>query len=134
MREQMEKRLQGFNEGHNSPANPFDMWFSNKFGGGRISDISQREDDNSIYYDISVEDVNATSINTKVENGYITITGTTEKKVGSEKKEGDVSSEKSIYKSTFNRSFPLPQNVDERKMQMISERDKIILKFPKIKT
>ncbi len=135
MRDQMEKRIQGLNANHLNSSNPFDSWFSDKFGGGTINDISKREDDSSVYYDIKVEDVKSTSINTKVENGYITITGTTEKKSStSDERETDGFSAKSVYKSTFNRTFPLPEQVDQNKMQMTSEKDKIVLKFPKIKT
>ena len=121
--------------GHRPSSNPFDSWFSDKFGGGTIKDISKREDDSSVYYDIKVEDVKSTSINTKVENGYITITGTTEKRNDtSDEKENDGLSSQSVYKSTFHRTFPLPEQVDQNKMQMTSEKDKIVLKFPKIKT
>ena len=134
MREQMEKRMQGLNEGHGKSANPFDSWFSDKFGGGTVNVITKREDENSVYYDIKVEDVNSTSINTKVESGYITITGTTEKKSRSDDKESDGLSALSLYKSNFSRTFPLPEQVDQNKMQMTSEKDTIVLKFPKIKT
>lgn len=98
---------------------PIDSWFPNKIGESPINDILKREDDNSVYYDIKVDDIQSTAINTKVENGYITITGTTEKK--------------RFYKSTFNRTFPIPEQVDPNKMEMVSEKDKITLKFPKIK-
>lgn len=134
MREEMEKRMESMNIGRHHSSNPFDSWFSDKFGGGTVNDISKREDDDSVYYDIKVEDVNSTSINTKVENGYITITGITEKKRGSsDEKEKDGFLAQSVYKSTFNRTFPLPEHVDQNKMQMTSEKDKIVLKFPKVK-
>ncbi|MEN0059796.1 MAG: Hsp20 family protein [Bdellovibrio sp.] len=131
MREQMDKRMEKFGIKPHSMTNPFDSWFSDKFGGGTVNDISKREDDNFVYYDIKIEDLNSTSINTKIENGYITITGTVEKKSGSD---GEESSSQSIYKSTFNRTFPLPENVDENKMEMTPEKNKITLKFPKRNT
>lgn len=80
MRKQMEKRMEEFGPSRRSMTNPFDPWFSDKFGGGTINDITKREDNDFVYYDIQVDDVNATSINTKIENGYITITGSLEKK------------------------------------------------------
>ena len=134
MREQMRKRMDSFDK-PNSMTNPFDSWFSDKFGGGSIDDIAKREDDDFVYYDIKINDLNSTSVNTKIENGYITITGTLEKKSGADDKkdEGGFSSQ-SIYKSTFNRTFPLPEHVDQNKMEMVSEKDKIVLKFPKVKT
>lgn len=131
MRKQMEKRMEEFWTGRHSMSNPFDSWFSDKFGGGTIDDISKREDGDFVYYDIQVDDINATSINTKIENGYITITGSLEKK--SQSAENDNSS-KSAFKSTFNRTFPLPEHVDQNKMEMIPEKDKIILRFPKLKS
>ena len=132
MREQMEKHMEGFGGKNHSMINPFDSWFSDKFGGGTINDISKREDDSFVYYDIKVEDVKSTSINTKVEGGYITITGSVERKSESEGKDDSLSAQ-SVIKSSFNRTFPLPENVDQNKMQMLTEKDKVILKFPKIK-
>ncbi|MGZ3691073.1 MAG: Hsp20/alpha crystallin family protein, partial [Pseudobdellovibrio sp.] len=113
-------------------SNPFDSWFSDKFGGGSVYDISKREDDSFVYYDIKVGDLNSTSINTKIENGYVSISGTEEKKSGPEVKEGNASTQ-SIFKSSFSRTFPLPGNVDQAKMQMLTEKDKVVLKFPKKK-
>ena len=48
----------------------FDSWYSDDFGRGSIEDISKREDDLYIYYEIKVEDLNLTSLNTKIENGH----------------------------------------------------------------
>lgn len=134
MREQMRKRMDML-EKPGSTTNPFDSWFSDKFGGGSVDDIAKREDADFVYYDIKVNDLNSTSVNTKIENGHITITGTVEKKSGSDDKKDDSGfSSQSIYKSTFNRTFPLPEHVDQNKMEMIPEKDKIVLKFPKVKT
>lgn len=134
MREQMRKRMEVF-EKPGSTSNPFDSWFSDKFGGGSVDDIAKREDDDFVYYDINIHDLNSTSIDTKIENGYITITGTVEKKNGADDKKDDVGfSAQSIFKSTFNRTFPLPENVDQNKMEMLPEKDKVVLKFPKVKS
>jgi HSP20 family molecular chaperone IbpA len=95
--------------------------------------ISEREDEEAIYYDIKVDDVKSTSIDTKVNNGYLTITGTTEKKTVSGDNENNDVTAGSVYRSTFNKTFPLPDHIDPNKMQMITEKDKIVLKFPKIK-
>jgi len=79
------------------------------------------------------DDLNSISINTKVENGYVTINGTFEKKnEGNRDDEKDKLSSQYSYKSTFNRAFPLPENVNVDKMQMTPEKNKIILKFPKV--
>lgn len=132
MRKQMEEQMKSFEDKSHVMSNPFDSWFSDKFGGGTIDDISKREDENFVYYDVKVDDVNSTSINTKVEKGYITIGGTTEKKSNADGK-GSGSSQ-SVFKSSFNRTFPLPENVDEKKLQMLTDKNVITLKFPKLKS
>lgn len=134
MRDQMRKRMDLF-ETPGSTTNPFDSWFSDKFGGGSVDDIDKREDADFVYYDIKVNFLNSTSLKTKIENGYITITGTAENKVSSDDKKDDSGlSSQSVYRSTFNRTFPLPEHVDQNKMEMIPEKDKIVLKFPKVRT
>jgi HSP20 family molecular chaperone IbpA len=133
MREQMRKRMKIF-ENPGSTSNPFDSWFSDKFGGGSVDDIAKREDDDFVYYDIKIHDLNSTSIDTKIENGYIAITGTVEKKNGADDKKDDVGfSSQSIFKSKFSRTFPIPENVDQNRMEMLPEKDKVVLKFPKVK-
>ncbi len=134
MREQMEKRMKEFESHSPSITNPFDSWVTNKFGGGSINEISKREDDDYIYYDIQIDKVKSTSISTRVENGYLTITGTQEQKTGSvDESDGDNSNGESYLKSTFNRTFPIPEYVDPNKMEMLPEKDKIVLKFLKVK-
>ncbi len=132
MRNQIGKHRERLHGKNQSKDNSFDSWFSDKFGDGSINDISKREDDNFVYYDVKIDDVNSTSINTKVENGYVRISGTIEKKSDSEEKDKSYSSH-NLFKSSFDRTFPLPEDIDQNKMQMITEKDKIILKFPKIK-
>jgi len=128
IREEMNKRMEEF--GTQNSTNPFDSWFSLKFGGGTIHDISKREDDDFVYYDIKVDDLNSASVSTKIENGYIAITGSVEKRHGNDDED---SHSAEVYKSTFNRTFPLPDYVDQNKMEMLPEGNKITLKFPKIK-
>lgn len=99
----------------------------NNIQGTSSYDISEREDSQNVYYDIKVPDINSTSIKTNVENGQLTITGTIEKK-----NENESASAQSFFKSSFQRSFPLPDNVDQHKMEMTNENDKIVLKFPKL--
>lgn len=124
-----------FNDDFFSGSDPFDSWFSDKFGGGSVYDIAKREDADFVYYDIRISDLNSTSVNTKIENGYITITGTVENQSGSDDKKDEAGlSSQNIYKSTFNRTFPLPEHIDQNKMEMIPDKDKIVLKFPKVKT
>lgn len=37
------------------------------------------------------------------------------------------------FSPSTNRTFPLPRDVDQSKMQILTEKDKIVLKFPKKK-
>jgi len=111
--------------------NPFfkeDLFFNQSFStaGLNTNEISQREDADNIYYEIKVEDPNSTTVNTDVKDGHITISGTTEKKDSSE-------TSQSVFKSTFQQTFPLPENVDQHSMTMFTEKDKVVLKFAKLK-
>lgn len=91
-------------------------------------DINTREDQNFVYYDVKLGDPKSTQIHTKVENGYLTITGESKSHRGD-----DDSWIKSSFTSSFTRSFPLPENVDADRMEMLQEQDKIVIKFPKVK-
>lgn len=108
-------------------SSPFDSWYGDKFGGGSVEDITKREDKNYVYYDIKLAGVEGTSVKTNVENGYLTITGEVKKSQES----GKGGKMRSFYQSSFRRSFPLPGNVIGEKMEMVSEKDKLVLKFPK---
>lgn len=133
MQEEMGRRMEGF-AGKTWPLNgPLAPRLTDRFGGVPVSGISKREDDKYVYYDIKVADVKATSINTKVENGYITIIGTQERKADSTSENDDgYSASASYFKSKFNRTFPIPENVDANRMEVIPEKDKIVLKFSKL--
>ncbi|MGZ3651792.1 MAG: Hsp20 family protein [Bdellovibrionota bacterium] len=82
------------------------------------NDIVTKEDDKSVSYEI--KDVDGGSLSTSVKNGYLTISGE------SKKVNGSIS-----FSSSFHRSFPLPPNVDSAKMETISEKDRVVLRFPK---
>lgn len=122
-----------------SESNPFEQMrkMQEQLKGGLVSsigsEISEREDDHYIYFDIKAQDLNLTNISTKVENGYVTVSGVLEKKSGSDS-EADSQSFESHFKSTFNRTFPLPDHVIGEKMEMIQEKDKVVLRFPKVKS
>ena len=109
---------------------PFDSWFGDRFGGGSVGDIAKREDDAYVYYDIKLPGADGQTIKTRVNQGFIHITGE-EKRSGSKKSESGIST--SFQSSSFTRSIPIPENVLAEKMEMVSEGDKIVLKFPKRK-
>lgn len=105
--------------------------YKSSTNGGTLQDIATREDAESVFYDVKIADLDSTSVNTDVKDGYITITGLTEKKSEYNDKN---SSGQGLMKSGFERRFPLPKNVDGHKMKMTAEKDKVILQFPKIKS
>lgn len=110
-------------------SSPFDSWYEDKFGGGSVEEISKREDDKYVYYDIKLPDVEGSSVKTNVENGYLTITGEVKKSKNADKGGGV----HSFYQSSFRRTIPLPEDVIGEQMEMVSEKDKLVLKFPKQK-
>lgn len=105
----------------------FDSWFGRKFGGGSVADVSKREDDQFVYYDIAVKGLKDEKVNVRVEDGQITISGQVENKTDDE---GGAS----FTSSRFHRSFPVPYGVDPNRVQMTQEKDRLVVKFPKVKT
>jgi HSP20 family molecular chaperone IbpA len=127
MRERMKQRMQDFNGRHafhNLSATPY----TEKFGEPADNDILKREDNSFVYYDVKVDSKN-TAVKTKIQDGYITVTGTSEN--SSEVNEANRTA-RSQSNSAFSNTFMLPKNVDANKMEMVYEKDKVILKFPKI--
>jgi len=111
--------------GGRSQSNSFDSWFGRRFGGGSVFDITKREDDRFVYYDVQVDDVESTNLETKIDQGHITIIGETKKQDHAGSQGG------SFFSSRFSRSFPLPAEADGENMEVVREKNRIILKFPK---
>jgi len=108
MREQMEKEMRAGGMGAM-------MGFDMAEGG---AEITAKEDEKSVSYEI--KDVVGGTLNTQVSNGMLTVSGE------SKQVHGSVS-----MQSSFQRSFSLPPNVDAAKMETISEKDRVVLRFPK---
>ncbi len=90
------------------------------FVSGGTQQVITKEDEGSISYEIS--GVDATKLNVSVKDGYLNLSGETSRKTGG-----------ANFQSSFQRMFPLPRNVDSAKMETTSEKDKVILRFPKKK-
>ncbi len=101
MEKEMRKGMAGAFQGANSEQN-----------------IVKKEDAHSVSYEI--KGVEGSSLNTSVQNGYLTISGMTKSE-----------SAHVSFQSSFHRMFPLPPNVDSAKMETLSEKDKVVLRFPK---
>jgi len=128
-RKRMDQQFQEFSQ-ESDTQSPFDTWFSHRFGGGSVDDIKQRSDENYLYYEITVDDIEATTLNTRVENGMITIEGETKKEFQNQEEDQNKQAH-SFMSSRFTRSFPLPAQVDADKMETEHKGNTIILKFPR---
>ncbi|MGZ3726021.1 MAG: Hsp20/alpha crystallin family protein [Pseudobdellovibrio sp.] len=105
----------------------FDNWYKKRFGGGKVGDVSQREDADFIYYEIETDHRNIQQLNVDVKNGRVMINGQFEEK----KESGNTNS---IYSSSFTRSLPTPQNVDAEHFKIDRSEGKVTVKFPKRKS
>jgi HSP20 family molecular chaperone IbpA len=127
--EEMERMQQEIDEHFESFAgdklNSLDNWFGNRRRFGNIQEVSKKEDDQFVYFDIKVEGLSKTSqVTARIENQQIVVNGTVEKKEDDE-------SRQSRFTSTFQHSFPVPENVDTTRMEMNLQSGKVELKFPK---
>lgn len=93
------------------------------------AEIAQKEDDRFLYFEIKLEGVDSQSLQTHVENGLLTISGDVKKSI---KSDNNNQAMQSFFQSSFSRTFPLPENVNSERMEIINESNKIVLKLPKI--
>lgn len=90
----------------------------------REHSIIEREDDYAVYYEI--RGVDRAKLRTQVVDGTLTIQGESKRDEG-----GEDSPFRATLRSTFRRQVTLPANVDSLGMQVLGDKDKVILKFPK---
>lgn len=88
--------------------------------------ISTREDKNFVYYDVALPGVDGSSVDASVQNGQVTITGQM-------KKQTSGPGVNSFFSSSFQRSVPVPPHTDPKGMDIANEKDKLVLKFPKLR-
>jgi HSP20 family molecular chaperone IbpA len=112
--EEIRKKLLDSFEGQDPFKNGFsksyDDWFKGQFGDAEDLQIKKREDSKAVYFDIDLSNLDKKSLEVKVESGMVRISGTRVIKKESKSASGSSSS---ITKSTFVRSFPVPDKVDE---------------------
>ena len=104
----------------------FNHWYQDKFGGGDLTDLKQREDEQYVYYDISIQGNKPDELKIDVKDEMISISGKFEKQKSTDESDSFVS-------SNFQRTFPIPRGVDYKSFTTEKEEDKIILRFSKIK-
>lgn len=108
----------------NSPSifkQSFDTWYKNKFGDSNVSEMKQHEDDKYLYYEIEIKGLTPQRVDVEVKDEQVFISGIAELK-----------EENKYQESEFQRSFPVPQNVDANKFEMEQNGKKIVIKFPKL--
>ncbi len=108
------------------------LFFSNFFGEDRFSqmlgtEVSQRSDENYIYFELPLKETEQSKIKTNLVDEYIEISGEiTERKNSSQNGE-------SILQRNFSQTLPLPKEANPSTLQIISEPNKTVIRFEKWK-
>ncbi len=90
--------------------------------------VNNYEDDQYSYIEIVTDKIDQKTVNVDVIDGVVTITAETV----NEKNDSSLNSRSmSSYFSKFSKSFPAPYGVDENKVEIDNEDNKIVIKFPK---
>ena len=105
----------------------FDSWYQDKVGGGNVNEITRRETEVAVFYDLAIDELAPEQVKVKVIAGQLHLSGKIEKKTHSP----GVSS---FISSSFSRSFPAPENVDESHLKIHQTPGKITIEFPKKKS
>lgn len=106
-----------------------DDLFSSSFKTNQI-EIDQYEDDHYKYIEVLAEGVDQDSININISNGIVSISGQIKKE---NKSSGSNHHSMSSFVSSFSQSFNIPDRVKEDGAQIDTDKNKIIIKFPKEK-
>ncbi|MEA9355841.1 hypothetical protein SHI21_06505 [Bacteriovorax sp. PP10] len=86
-----------------------------------MGDVSKREDDDNVYYDIPQKTINGVEhrLNVEVKDGMIKIS------------EDQKSSGDTLVETSSERMFSIDPGLDGDKAEVINEKDKIVIKIPK---
>jgi HSP20 family molecular chaperone IbpA len=122
-----QQMVQSFEEDIKEPS-IFNFWENKKLKNTYPikEEIKKSEDKDFIYYEVAIQGLKQEKVNIQIEKDYIQISGQMEQKIEEKNKY-------SYFTSYFNRSFPIPPKVDSEKVQVEQKKDKLIIKFPKIK-
>jgi HSP20 family molecular chaperone IbpA len=115
--------LESMRERMMKKTHPFDSWYQRKFGGGGPGEIKKREDEQFVYYDIAIQGMDQQNLNVEVKDGMVELKGRVEQKA----------EDGTQVSRSFQRSFPAPQGIDSKKVEIENSADKLTLKFPKLK-
>lgn len=92
--------------------------------GGGVGEVKKREDKDYVYYDVAIKGLDKRDFNFKIAEGQISISGQLKKK----SEDGDGGT---FFSSSFQRSFPVPPDVDAKRVQIEQDQDRLTLKFPR---
>ena len=90
----------------------------------KSAQINRREDKDNVYYDVFLDGLKPQEFNVNVKDGQIHITA----KIEQIKEDTET---KSLFQSSFRRSFSAPLDVDPEKFRVTEENQKIVIVFPK---
>lgn len=114
---------------HSKQELPPDLFEIETLNSGSFSDeigrVTQREDSQFIYLDIDLKGQKLTDFRVEAADGYITLSGEIQSEENS-------SSFKGLYRSSFHKSFPAPEQAQLKNYQVQKTDDKITLKFDKM--
>lgn len=94
-------------------------------GGGDVGEIKRREDKDFVYYDVGIKGIDKKNFNFKIADGQISISGQVENK-------SEDNGTGTYFSSSFHRSFPVPPDVDGKRVQVEQDKDRVTLKFPRV--
>ena len=120
--ERMQKRMRD----HFKNFDRHDLVIDDSFGDTLLGGVNQREDSDYVYLDVPIHDLDEATVDTNITNDHVTVSGTIEKKYAGDSSQG-------VFRSSFSRTFPIPEGVNQNQMAVVPEKDKVTLKFPKIK-
>lgn len=90
--------------------------------------VSQREDAQFKYIDIFTGKDEAPNLNIKIENGRVSISGTSQEK---DENHSDSGMSTSHFFSSFSQSLTVPPDVVEEQAQIENQKGRVVIKFPK---
>lgn len=93
--------------------------------------VQEFEDDEYKYIELYIEGMAENTIDISISNGIVSISG----EMGENKSDHSLNYRSmSSYISRFSRSFNVPENVKEGDAKIDTDENKVIIKFPKIRT
>ncbi len=130
MRKMMQAQSEMMNQMMNSLVTDKDFA---DFGSGLNSgpELVRKDENSEVHYELNMEGVDRNSLNIKVENGMISVSG--QSRIENIREENNMKS-KSVSISSFSKSIPVPEGVESNSFKVEEKDEKtLLLKFKKVK-